>query len=317
MSKRDRQSAESVAQSAMGGLLAAFQSEPKPCIDEFDYGGDLRREDIEKLLASASNELEPSDVSWYVQSLPHMGATVYDFRYFFPKILSVWSRWLLSGVEDSSLCANLTAALARTSFLYEDLTREQEQAVYRFMRETILSRIAQESSLRIVGYTPSPRSTHTWFEQFAAYGVIGRDMESLWSDLWQVNCIGHAIAVTQYSSCLICEDNDNPIFAPWTSDQGGGVPNLWEYGSMGFEEHWRAENLLFLRATLTPDYLRGRLETARNRLLEMEQHAIIEHLLLAIEVNSELVALRCAGLPELLAKPSETGGSYWETVGAR
>jgi hypothetical protein len=301
-------------QSAFSQLLAAFQSVPQPNPESFDYGGDLRREDIDLLLSTHWTKLDPSDVSWYVQSFDRMGATVPDFKYFFPTILATWARLLLKNDERSALFENLPAALARTQFIVSCLSEDQEQAVYRFMRETLLERISTEQSLRIVGFQ---WQTYRWFFEFTGYGVIGRDMAALWTALWKLSCEGHAISVVQYSSCLICEDGDNPVFAPWTREAGGGVPTLWGTDSIGIGECWQPANVEFVRRTLSPSLLRERLHACASVLTLPEHKSVLEHLHLAMEVDPDLVSLRCSKLPDLLASPSKVGGFGWATVGAR
>lgn len=292
-------------------LFRAFQSVKPPADAEIYDGGDLSAKDIRDLIHGDHRWLDPTEVSWYVQSLPNdgMGASVDDFRYLLPGILTTWSREFLATSYKSSLLENLTPALGNTRFLTECLSQDLEEAVYSFMRGTLLDRMAQEESLHIVGMN----RTYGWFHQFAAYGVIGRDIPRLWTKWWEKSSLGHAIAAVQYASCLVCPDDENPVFAPWTCDKGGGVPQLWEYGSIGLDQRWRSENTEFLSVTLSPTFVRDRLEAA-NRVLTMSGYRnVVEQLILAANTNPDLLETRCTKLPALLATPSDVGGQSWES----
>ena len=85
----------------------------------------------------------------------------------------------------------------------------------------------------------------------------------------------------------------------------------------GFGECWQPANVEFLRRTLSPLFLRERLGACAEVLTKPEHKSLLEHLHLAMEVDADLVSLRCAKLPDLLEKPYKVGGFRWETVGAR
>jgi hypothetical protein len=51
--------------------------------------------------------------------------------------------------------------------------------------------------------------------------VIFPDIESLWTEWWQMKTAGHAVAAFQYAAALLYEADKNPVFAPWTKDEGG------------------------------------------------------------------------------------------------
>ncbi len=49
-----------------------------------------------------------------------------------------------------------------------------------------------------------------------AFALIFPELESLWRAWWRFETPGQAVAALQYRSCLLYQDRDNPIFAPWT-----------------------------------------------------------------------------------------------------
>jgi len=55
----------------------------------------------------------------------------------------------------------------------------------------------------------------------------------------------------QYISCLMYGHYENPVFARWTPDGGGGPPCLWEFEGHLYSHRWLQPNVDFLRETLS------------------------------------------------------------------
>jgi hypothetical protein len=118
------------------------------------------------------------------------------------------------------------------------------------MRESILDEIDDQRGLAFNGGMTRP---HRWFGALTTYGVFLPDAEHLSADWWSLNTVGRAVAAVQYISCLMFADNENPIFAPWTPDRGGGPPVLWEFEGYLFKHRWLEANVDFLRRALTEE----------------------------------------------------------------
>jgi hypothetical protein len=98
---------------------------------------------------------------------------------------------------------------------------ERAAAVSEFMRQTILEEATINSG------SPSKVQRHDRTAGLGAlttYGVLLPDADRLCGAWWSLNTFGRAIAAVQYIWCLIYPENENPVFAPWTPNGGGGPP---------------------------------------------------------------------------------------------
>jgi hypothetical protein len=151
----------------------------------------------------------------------------------------------------------------------------------------------------------APPATYGWFSHFASSGVIACDVENLWPRWWSLPNEGCAIAAIQYASCLICDDQHNPVFPPPEGGMGGGAPQLWSYESLGSDECWRGENVKFLAATLSVPYLRDKLAEARNRISDPQRRSRAEDVARILDRETHRAEQRIPRLMELLSTPQE------------
>jgi len=105
----------------------------------------------------------------------------------------------------------------------------------------------------------------------------------------------------QYLSCLMYSKAENPVFAPWTREEGGGPPCLWGYDGYFFEHRWLAPNVALLEAALTPTWAASSLARAARRLEGEPEHTIAAGMLEDLPLCEDTLAARCAELPRLLA----------------
>lgn len=103
------------------------------------------------------------------------------------------------------------------------LTPHQTSAVSEFMRTAILEEMDEQRGLAYQGMAARP---YRWIGALITCGVVLPDLELLWNDWWKAETIGRAVSAVQYVSALMYADDENPIFAPWTRDGGGGPPSL-------------------------------------------------------------------------------------------
>ena len=95
-------------------------------------------------------------------------------------------------------------------------------------------------------------------------------------------------------------ENENPVFAPWTPDRGGGPPCLWEFEGHLYAHRWLEPNVNFLKGILTPQRVNDVLVQAVERLVgqpEYEFAATVQH---DFPLCAETLEPRCAELPRLL-----------------
>lgn len=188
--------------------------------------------------------------------------------------------------------------LARAGIFGKHLTTQQTAAVSNFMRAVILDEIDAQRGLSYQGMQSKP---YSWFSAFASYGVILPDINRLWSAWWSVDTVGRAIALAQYVSCLIYPENENPIFAPWTPDGGGGPPCLWHFSGHMYTHRWLEPNIDFLRKELSPESVTDGLARAKRKLSGEPELSVIEQLMEDLPLCEEILVTRCRELPEILA----------------
>lgn len=247
--------------------------ESKPAgIDLYDYALDLKYQEIQQDL----------------------------FLYLLPKCLSAWQENLMTDYDSPGAIEEFCCALARHQGFRDFLSERQWNAVSTFMRMAILDKIDQERTLSFSGMGASP---YSWISAMVTYGMVFPSIRDLWEEWWSCSTEGRACAVLQYASVLMYPDEENPIFSQWKPDAGGGAPCLWETESSGFDQAWLPENVEFLRATLTPIFLRYAISAAAEKLRGVVGGSVPDLLLLDIERKSAFAAQRMEELFLILSLP--------------
>jgi hypothetical protein len=141
---------------------------------------------------------------------------------------------------------------------------------------------------------------YRWIAALTTYGVVLPDMELLWDSWWSLETIGRATATVQYISCLMYSANENPVFAPWTSDEGGGPPSLWEFEGHLYSHKWLPANVAFLKRALTPQRVVEVLTKAVSELADDEAAPTALGIQEDIPLCMDILKLRCKELPRIL-----------------
>ncbi|HEY9760688.1 MAG TPA: hypothetical protein V6C97_36350 [Oculatellaceae cyanobacterium] len=223
------------------------------------------------------------------------------FRYLLPICLSAWKDVLLSRAprEFASFGALFFPALVRRQPLYNYLEPEEFGTVQEFVVETILERIRAEQSLQHAGRGDN---VYSWFEAITDFAIVFPDLYKLWMKWWQLSSDGEAVAVLEYLSCLMYEDDCNPIFSPWSKENGGGPPRLNQPGSNFYQVGWKTENIEFLVPMLSPNYLEHGLHTSVGRLEQFSKYrSVCTKMSDDWSAQLYLVEWRIKQLPKLLA----------------
>jgi hypothetical protein len=171
---------------------------------------------------------QPSDLWEYTQDLLYSGEIQGPLiTFLFPYCLEAW-RANLRGTDTSygGFVEHFYPVLANKHVLDRYLTHAQTLAVSQFMRESILAEIDDQRGLAYKGMGARP---NCWIRALTTHGVLLPDVSGLWMAWWSTDTVGRAIATVQYVSCLMYEPNENPVFAAWTRNEGGGPPCLWEF----------------------------------------------------------------------------------------
>jgi hypothetical protein len=290
-------------------LSQIFRKEvPRPTEVEGDsWGLDATTEDILRLIEADPDSLKPDDFSGYLGYCTTGGDD--DLRFLFPSVLRIWESELYE--RDSWFTQYFQAEVCRTDFVERALSPKLKGAACDFMVRALSDRLGSETSLSVKGVSTS----HDWFGYVASFGVFTTAIPALWSGVWESERAGHAIALLQYLSCLIYEGS-NPIFAPWTCDQGGGPPELWGFDSVGFEEAWKGENVDFMATALSVSHIGAWLERTSalhsgTQIAEFSSFFLDELAGAAAEVDERIRLLVIA-----LRTPSDVGIVTWDSLRA-
>ncbi len=219
-----------------------------------------------------------------------------------PSCLYAWRHDLMHNHHSdyAAYVETFSAALARRPLLEDFLEPRQAEAVMVFMRDSLLDRIDREYSLSI---TSAHNSAHAWVCTLGSFAVIFPELESLWRTWWGFETPGRALAAQRYISCLLYEDDANPIFAPWTPLRGGGPPSLWATDGHIYNESWKPVNIDFFKATVTPAYVHQALKRAANALSGLIESDVPIRMLSDFERQRPLLQHRLRALPEIVSRP--------------
>jgi hypothetical protein len=241
---------------------------------------------------------EASDLWEYTQDLRYTEIQSPLLAYLLPFCLQAW-REDLRGISDGygGFVEHLYPVLADRQVFETHLSPKQSAAVSEFMRQTILEEIDDQRGLYYKGTRARP---YRWFRALTTYGVLRPDVDQLWNAWWSLNTVGRAIAAAQYISCLMYPENENPVFAPWTPDGGGGPPCLWEFEGHLYEHHWLKPNIDFLKEILAVSRVSDVLIRAVKLLLDEPEHDVAAGVREDLPLCVETLEARCAELPVFL-----------------
>jgi hypothetical protein len=251
---------------------------------------------------------QAQDLWKYTQDLRYTEIQNPLLLYLLPFCLEAWQEDLLGiSAEYGGFVEHLYPVLADRHIFDLHLTPAQAAAVAEFMRQTILEEIDTQQGLPYQGAKARP---YRWFHAMASYGVLLPDIERLWTAWWSLTTDGRAVAVLQYISCLMYPKYENPVFAPWTPNEGGGPPSLWEFEGHLYSHAWLESNIGFLNQFLGPPIARQALHHAVQRLVG-PQREVAAQMLADLPLLSETLEARCRELPLILATSSESHPLEW------
>jgi len=222
-----------------------------------------------------------------------------------PFCLRAW-RHNLRGQDASygGFVEGLYPALVDGGILDRILEEDQRAAVALFMREAILEEIDDQAGLSFSGMNARP---YRWVYALTTYGVLHPDLEQLWTVWWALGTRGRAVAAVQYISCLAYGEHENPVFAPWTREGGGGPPTLWEFAGHLYTHRWLEPNVGFLAMTLQASRVTEVLRSAAARLATEAEGDEAGRVLAGLATRTAVLSHRCRDLPRILAEARQPG----------
>ena len=125
------------------------------------------------------------------------------------------------------------------------------------------------------------------------------DVDRVWGAWWSLDTVGRAIAAVQYISCLIYPENENPAFAPWTPNGGGGPTCLWGFEGHLYTHRWLEPNVTFLKEALKVPGVTEALSRAVDRLIDHSEHELAARIREDLPLLTDTLQARCAELPAI------------------
>jgi hypothetical protein len=270
--------------------------------EDFDGG----RDHLYRLARlSADEEVDGHDLCEYMNDLLYTEIQVPFLLFVLPFCLKAWSRDLRAGdLECAGFVDYFYPVLVKRGIFERHLKPTQGEAVLSFMRATILDEIDDQQGLYFRGYPSRP---YRWIGAITTYGVIAPDIERIWTSWWSVETVGRAIATVQYISCLMYSKDENPVFAPYSREEGGGPPCLWDFDGHLYENRWQQSNVDFLENLFkAPERISEVLARAVDRLADQPEHDAAARIMADLPSRSRTLMDRCAMLPLFLATPGQT-----------
>jgi hypothetical protein len=241
---------------------------------------------------------EAGDLFDYTQDLRYTEIQTDLLRHLLPFCLGAWLEDLHgTSAEYGGFVEQFYPVLADCQVFDTHLSPKQTAAVSEFMRESILEEIDDQRGLVFQGSAARP---YRWIRAFTTYGVLLPDIEQLWVAWWSLNTIGQAVAVLQYTSCLMFPEDKNPVFSAWTPDRGGGPPCLWEFEGFLYAHRWLQPNIEFLKRTLSVETTSRALSRAVERLAGEPEQELATRMKVDFPLHQATVEARCSELPRLL-----------------
>lgn len=247
---------------------------------------------------------QPGDLWDYTQDLRYTEIQRPLLTYLLPFCLQAWQDDLRGTNGYGGFVEHFYPVLADRHVFDTHLTVKQTAAVSEFMRQSILQEMDDQRGLAYRGSNARP---YRWIRALTTYGVLLPDIDCLWTAWWSVSTIGRAVASVQYVSALMYPNEANPVFAPWTRDEGGGPPCLWDFEGHLYSHRWLEPNIEFLRRTLDVPAVTSVLSRAVEAPNGEPEHQLAERMLAEISARTEMLAVRCTELPNLLATTQEAG----------
>jgi hypothetical protein len=271
-------------------------TKPPEKITQEPFEGDDRH--LRRLVRLKPGErAEPEDLWNYAQDLLHTEIQSSLLVYLLPFCLEAWRDDLKGNYGYGGFIEHLYPVLANRNVFDEHLSPKQAAVVSDYMKETILEEIDEPRGLE---YKSSNAKPYRWIGALTTYAVLRPDMYSLWNAWWSIETVGRAVAAVQYISCLMYPENENPVFAPWTADGGGGPPCLWDFEGHLYEHCWQPPNILFLRETLNMPTVSHLLDQCVERLTDQPEIEVAQQVKSDLPILVETLKARCLELPRLL-----------------
>lgn len=253
---------------------------------------------LRRLVRLRPGDRADSEDLWnYAQDLLYTNIQSTLLVYLLPFCLEAWRDDLKGNYGYGGFVEYFYPVLANRRVFEEHLNQNQAEVVSAYMRQAILEEIDEQRGLKYQGARVKP---YRWIRALTTYGVLRPDMASLWAAWWSIETVGRAVAAIQYISCLMYPENENPVFAAWTPDKGGGPPCLWDFEGHLYQHCWLAPNIRYLQVVLNVDNVSSLLSRCSERLAGQPEQIVATQVQADFPILSDIVQARCVELRRLL-----------------
>lgn len=253
---------------------------------------------LRRLVRLRPGDRADSEDLWnYAQDLLYTNIQSTLLVYLLPFCLEAWRDDLKGNYGYGGFVEYFYPVLANRRVFEEHLNQNQAEVVSAYLRQAILEEIDEQRGLKYQGARVKP---YRWIRALTTYGVLRPDMASLWAAWWSIETVGRAVAAIQYISCLMYPENENPVFALWTPDKGGGPPCLWDFEGHLYQHCWLAPNIRYLQITLNVENVSNLLSRCCKRLVNEPEATDAAQVQADFPILVDTVEARCGELPRLL-----------------
>jgi hypothetical protein len=295
-------------------IISVLGRAPKPhevSEQQFDgFNDDLRK------MAQMDWDQVPDEYLWYYfHDLAYVKLQPDLFSHLFPACLTYWYETLMRDDPASRGDSDFHYSLMRGQITEKMLSEDECCSLYEFFCDGVLDRIEAQHGFAIEQTRASRSSSSTaknaWIYRLNTLGIVAPVVRPIWEPWWTLDHPGKAICAIMYASGLVYLKGENPIYGAWTPERGGGGPYLTEIDSPLFDWTWRAENLSFLKSTLSVEYIVNKLDQAANQLAAHPELPLARQVADDAKGRKEVIEIRISDLLDNLAR-ADLSKDHWD-----
>lgn len=266
-------------------------------------------------IADPSAEIKPIDFCDYFLDYRYMEVQRDLFHYVLPVALEAWARHGLRLPNEKRFKGEwhfegMWEALVARPVHPDFLTDQQYEAMQAFLVRTLIALMRKESALSFKGSDASP---YAWTRLHVTLICLFPVAEPIWKEWWSYPSTPMATCGNQWLSTLFYEGHENPFFAPWTHEAGGGPPNIFETLHMRHKPA-NAQSVESLKATLTKDWAFDAITRAKVALKDSPQIERIQGMLDDFSWRSALFDERVKKFITVLEAKESCQMIFWDDV---
>lgn len=237
------------------------------------------------------------------------------FHYVLPVALEAWARHELKLPNEKRFKQDwhfegMWAALAARPVHPDFLTDDQYEVMQAFLVRILIALMQKESALSFKG---GGASAYAWTRLHVTLIYLFPVAEPIWKEWWSYPSTPMATCGIQWLSAFFYEEHENPFFAPWTHEAGGGPPCIFETSLMRFKPA-NSRSVEFLKETLTKAWAFDAITRAKVALKDSPQIESIQGLLDDFSWRSVLFEERVEKFITVLEAKESWQMIFWDDV---